>query len=251
MVWHLGRVVPDYHFLYITQGEGEFESKATGLIRIKTGDLVILHPQMWHRYRPVVEVGWHEYWLEFDGQHARALMNRKEFSPQRPVLHLGDSQSFLQVFLRVFAVLRKEPPDCDLILGSLAIEAIAEALSALKGKCRNNRNAVEVIREAKQRLAEQPTGLERMDQFAARLHLSYSSFRRLFKSQTGSSPGHFALELRLRRASELLATTEIPMGRIAEALGFHSIYYFSRAFKKQTGQTPSSFRKVAHLGQSN
>jgi len=98
MVWHLGRVLPDYHFLYITQGEGEFESKATGLIRLKIGDLVILHPQMWHRYRPVVGVGWHEYWLEFDGQHARALMNRKKFR----LIVLCFTSEKANLFLRYF-----------------------------------------------------------------------------------------------------------------------------------------------------
>jgi AraC-like DNA-binding protein len=102
-----------------------------------------------------------------------------------------------------------------------------------------------VIREAKQLLANHPAQHRRLDQFAAKLHMSYSSFRRLFKAETGFSPRQFVLEVQMRRAENLLLHTDSAVCRIAEECGFESVFYFSRLFKKKTGRTPTSFRNAS------
>jgi len=50
------------------------------------------------------------------------------------------------------------------------------------------------------------------------------------------------LKARLNRTLALLQTTDLPVGRIAEACGFGSVYAFSRAFRKEKGAAPSSCR---------
>ncbi len=41
----------------------------------------------------------------------------------------------------------------------------------------------------------------------------------------------------------MLSETKLPIARIAEALGFNSAAYFTRAFQHRTGKTPSVFRR--------
>lgn len=251
MVWERGRILPTFHFLYITEGAGEYESQPTGARRLAAGDLVILQPGMWHRYRPVFDVGWHEYWLEFDGDHARRLMKREEFLEAGPVIRLGPCQPFHEVIARVIGLLHKERPGTDLILGALAVEAIAEALSALKRREQGGRPVSAIIREAKTLLAQRHASPRHMQEFAERLSMSYSAFRRLFRAETGYSPRQFVLEVQMRRAEELLATSDATISRVAEELGFESVYYFSRLFKKKHGNTPSAFRNSARASQRN
>lgn len=242
--WQRGRTLPTYQFVYITRGAGVFDSKPTGNRPVRAGDLMILFPQVWHRYRPVTETGWDEYWLEFDGDYIRRLMAREEFSPEQPVQHLGVRDEILELFLKAIGLLRNEPPEYQLLLGTLATHTVAHVLSALRQRSHEDRSVAEVIREAKRWLVSEPAQAENLDQLASRLNLSYSSFRRLFKAETGFSPRQFALEARLRKAADLLNRTDTPVNVIAEQCGMESVYYFSRLFKKKTGLAPTAYRRL-------
>jgi AraC-like DNA-binding protein len=52
--------------------------------------------------------------------------------------------------------------------------------------------------------------------------------------------------LRLRRAAELLATTEHTVGAIAQQVGYQNAFVFSNAFTKWIGWRPSQFRRKQH-----
>jgi AraC family transcriptional activator of pobA len=49
---------------------------------------------------------------------------------------------------------------------------------------------------------------------------------------------------RIFEARKLLAETRMPVGRIAEQLGFNSPAYFTRAFQHLTGKSPTAFRRA-------
>ena len=51
--WETGRVLPEYQILLIAEGQGTFESAKTGEITVNTGNIILLFPGIWHRYRPV------------------------------------------------------------------------------------------------------------------------------------------------------------------------------------------------------
>ncbi len=241
--WNPGRILHAYAFVYITRGAGEFDSKPSGTQPLRAGDLLVLFPGILNRYRPLQGVGWDEYWLEFDGDYIRRLMEHGEFSPEHPILHIGLRDEILDLFLTAIELSRNEPPHYHLVLSTLATQAIARLLSALKSQSHEGRPVPEIIREAKRWLLCEPAR-ENLDHLAARLNMSYTAFRRLFKAETGYSPRQFALEARLRKAADLLDRTDTPVHEIAEQCGMESVYYFSRLFKKKTGLAPTAFRRV-------
>ena len=57
------------------------------------------------------------------------------------------------------------------------------------------------------------------------------------------SPKNYILEMRVKRAAELLENTDLPMQKVGEEVGFSDQNYFSRIFKKYKGRTPSSYRR--------
>ena len=69
-------------------------------------------------------------------------------------------------------------------------------------------------------------------------------FSSSFKKYTGSSFIHYTMELRVRRAKELLKEGK-KVSEIAQLLGFHDTRYFTRTFKKYAGVTPSEYKTIA------
>jgi transcriptional regulator GlxA family with amidase domain len=55
-------------------------------------------------------------------------------------------------------------------------------------------------------------------------------------------PHRYLLELRIKHAKELLATTGLNLQEIAAYCGFADIHHFSKAFKKAIGLPPGEFR---------
>lgn len=81
-----------------------------------------------------------------------------------------------------------------------------------------------------------------MKQVAEHLHLNASYFSVLFKEQTGITFSDYLTRRRLQRAKELLATTGLPIGDIAEKVGYQSAKYFIKVFKANESVSPSHYR---------
>ncbi|WP_027186237.1 AraC family transcriptional regulator [Desulfovibrio inopinatus] len=73
--------------------------------------------------------------------------------------------------------------------------------------------------------------------------LSLSQFKKLFKEQTGKTPGQFLQQLRMEKARALLAHTDYPLSIIAEMVGYSDVSSFSRRFSFYFGHSPRNSRK--------
>lgn len=71
-------------------------------------------------------------------------------------------------------------------------------------------------------------------------HPKYIS--QLIRQQTGTSLHRYLLNVRIRNAIDLLQTTSLPVGEIAQRVGFRNAAYFSEYFRKSTGHSPRAFR---------
>ncbi|EFE95432.1 AraC family transcriptional regulator [Serratia odorifera] len=80
---------------------------------------------------------------------------------------------------------------------------------------------------------------------AADLGRSKSYLSRLFSRETGSTIQEYLLTRRVKRACELLRSSDLAIGQIAAAVGFADAPYFISCFKKMLGQTPLQYRKGA------
>jgi AraC-like DNA-binding protein len=89
------------------------------------------------------------------------------------------------------------------------------------------------------RLAEDWT----LGRLAREAGYSNEHLRRLCRRQLGRSPMHHVTYLRMRRAAELLGTSEQTIEAIAFEVGYHNPFVFSNAFTKWIGWRPSDYRK--------
>ncbi len=68
---------------------------------------------------------------------------------------------------------------------------------------------------------------------------NYSYLSTVFKSETGSTISEYFQKKKLEAAKQLIKEGKLKIGKIAELLGYSSIYAFSKAFKKMYGIAPS------------
>ncbi len=66
----------------------------------------------------------------------------------------------------------------------------------------------------------------------------------LFRNGTGLPIPKYLLQLRLRKAAQLLCSTSLPVKEIAKMVGFSNPQYFFTLFKTAYGLTPSGYREA-------
>ena len=81
---------------------------------------------------------------------------------------------------------------------------------------------------------------------AQQVYMSPTYFSVYFKEQTGETILDYITKTRLKKATELLETTDLKIYDIAVQLGYQDTKYFSRLFRQWYGYTPSQYRE-AHL----
>jgi transcriptional regulator GlxA family with amidase domain len=80
-------------------------------------------------------------------------------------------------------------------------------------------------------------------ELARRIDVSQRQLRRLFQHKLNAKPAQYYLNLRLRRARELLLQTGMPVLEIAVACGFSSTAHFGRCYRSLFGHPPSTERR--------
>ncbi len=243
--WKTGRVLQEFQLFYLIEGQGILETAATGRIEVKAGHLVVLFPDVWHRYRPLKTSVWHTHWTGFDGPFARHLLSQDFFRPAKPVLDIGHQAAVLHLFMEIQRIGKQEVAGYQHILSGILLRLLGEIHSCLQRKDFVSRGQEDLMQRAKTLLVESISQPVQMENIAAKLSMSYSLFRKLFKKYTGLSPNQYLIQLRIERAKYILSNTDIRTKDIAEQLGFDSIYYFTRIFTSKTGESPGRFRKKA------
>lgn len=82
----------------------------------------------------------------------------------------------------------------------------------------------------------------RVQELAARCHLSYSAFAARFRERYGISCKDYIIRMRIFKAEEYLRFTDLDMLSISRATGFSDSSHLIRCFQQHRGITPKQFR---------
>ncbi len=127
-----------------------------------------------------------------------------------------------------------------------------EALSALKRTAcyafEQVDSAIEsknedVVNSVKRYIRHHLDGDTSLYALADHAHLCPEYLLRVFKKQEGATILQYTNDVKLARAKQLLAETDMQIKEIAGELGFGSAGYFGRFFKSKTGETPNLYRE--------
>jgi AraC-like DNA-binding protein len=200
---------------------------------------------VWHRYAPDAKTGWTEHWLECTGPAFNRAMKIGLLREDKPVLRVGMNRDLMDAFELCHRWARRLSPARADALAALGVHLLA-ALESVETPDQPPSHADAVIAQAQATIIERFQ--ERLDiaELAESLSVSYSWLRQHFKQRTGLSPKQFHMQVRLKRAQDLLANTTKSIKEIADILGFDSAYHLSAQFKARTGTAPKLWRRQLH-----
>ncbi|HWK04611.1 MAG TPA: AraC family transcriptional regulator [Puia sp.] len=243
--WNDGRILHDeYQVIYITRGEGVFESASTGVVPVKEGSVLLLFPNEWHRFRPNKDKGWNEYWVGFHGKIADNLVSADFFHPGAAAFWIGVKEEILQSILEILDQTKKEESGYQPRIAGAVLHLLGKIHSLRRQHYFRGETHMEtIVNKGRFLIRECFESNLSIEDIAQKLNVSYSSFRKIFKKYTGMSPGQYMIQLKIDKARQLLSQTDKSIKEISFELNFSSGYYFSTLFKKKTGCAPENYRK--------
>jgi AraC-like DNA-binding protein len=180
--------------------------------------------------------------IDHSGERSSMVLSEKELSewtaitgmvPERLIEqavealesgHWGRERALglLRILVAAFAEVSSQQKQDRL---TLDIRRVAEARLFIRGHYHDSTLSVETV--------------------ATAVGLSASHLQTIFKKVTGYTPRQTLIDLRMRRANELLVDTNLSIKEIASMTGWGSQLYFSAAYHRRHGHPPSAARSNA------
>jgi AraC-like DNA-binding protein len=249
--WTTGRVLPEYQFVFIRAGRGEFESQATGRCDVLPGTILMLFPDVWHRYRPAPETGWTESWISLGGDLPFNWQLRGLIRPAQAVCQLDHPETVVEHYEAIIRFVTEHP---DRQTPALAARAMMIASAVMDHSDRFSTTAVAGgRRDCDDSLVTAALhviwnhGHRRIS--VAEIARSIGSNRRTLERRFFACRGRTLLceltQCRLHRAKRLLSETHLPIKRVAHSAGFSSVVRLCKVFKQEADLTPGDYRRRA------
>ncbi len=138
-------------------------------------------------------------------------------------------------------------PEDDIFLQSLILKLVymlkksAPAVISRYDPKSNNHEAIErILAYINGNLSAALT----LESLANAANFSTVYFHKLFKASTGKTLHEYIEDQRIKKAVNLLLSTDMTLTKIAYECGFSSQSYFSYAFRRRMGQTPREYAKA-------
>jgi AraC-like DNA-binding protein len=237
-----GRTLPIFHIIYITRGRGVFKAEGRSYM-VEPGSVFFLPPGLKHQYRPVFEAGWHEYWVGFQGKNFSKLLEEGILSREYVFSETGLHDSMIATFNMIINEVKTQAPLFQLKACAGIFSLIAEILTRNRRKDQITNNQ-RIVEKAKSLMEANVSGIINLSDISEQIGISTSRFHEIFKTYTSMTPYQYYMELKIKKAADLLEQKNVSVKEVAYSLGFEDQYYFSRFFKKKIGVAPSSWRKL-------
>jgi AraC-like DNA-binding protein len=241
------RILQEYQLIYITNGQGIFESANGVESPIKAGTVIILFPNEKHRYKPDHNTGWVEYWVGVKGPIIDNLLNTGYINPHHPCLYIGFNESIVNIYSDIIENTKSEKPGYQPLVSGGVFHLLGICHAILRQNAGGTKDEETLIDKSRLLFRSNIYNAFSAEQAAEELNVGYSWFRKLFKNYTGMSPGQYYLQLKMDKARDLLGNSNKPIKEISIELNFQSNFYFSKIFKEKTGLKPTEYRQRNHI----
>lgn len=206
---------------------------------VGAGDLLVLPAGLAHWYEAAPARPWSLYWVHYEGRLS-ADYTRYIDAPQ-PSVAIGPQPRLIAGFETLFTLRTAGFAEREYVHAACQLKAMLTQVARLiagRGG-RGTRIDLDQIQQLMHLRIDRDLDL---DDLARVANLSKFHFIRKFKQLTGHAPIQHFIHLKMQHACQLLDTSQEPVKRIANRVGYEDPHYFSRLFKRVIGVSPQQYR---------
>ncbi|MFF2888915.1 response regulator [Paenibacillus sp. NPDC057967] len=123
------------------------------------------------------------------------------------------------------------------------VETLLKKLDLYVGNMKNIHNDNREMNKAIQYIHENYNNELNMAMVSNYISMNYSYFSQAFKEYTNESFVNYLKKIRIGKAKELLASTNLKVHEVGERAGFENAKHFHRVFRELEGVSPNEFRQ--------
>ncbi len=226
----------------VLSGSGYYQSGGHTW-RLSEGDAFLICPDELIYYEADKKDPWTYTWIGFQGVKVHEYLERTSLLTT-PVFHYGQDDRIRLCHEKMFEA-NQLSANRDLIMNSILYEYLFLLVRKFpKEQVSIQEKQAVYIEEALRRLESGYGQGISIRSIADDLGLDRSYLHRIFKAATGSSLQEYLLDLRIRKACDLLLQTDLPVSVIALSVSYEDTLYFSRLFKRKKGVSPTQYRAL-------
>ena len=229
---------PCFIIEYIVSGHGYLEINGEKY-KLNPGDAYVIHPGDTCVYYADKTDPYKKYWINFSAEFFFSEM-LKAYDINDRVFRGMDLSGFFEELFKLEYISDTNDelfiPASKLIFGAI-IEMVQhkENNTVTTGR--------DIAYQVRGMLYKSTSKHITIDDIAKKLYRSKNDITRQFKRKYSVTPHNYLLDMRIRRAKNMLINSKKSLAEIANHLCFSSEFHFSNTFKKRVGVSPSEFRK--------
>ncbi|MDZ4963986.1 helix-turn-helix domain-containing protein [Clostridium perfringens] len=228
---------------YVTKGYGTFKFNGK-VYNLKQGDIFILLKGMQVEYVVSIDDPWEYYWIGFSGSNANEYLNRTSIT-NSCVANCKENSKIPQIILNMCEISKTYNPSSsdDILLlkelYSLLYALIEEFPKPFEYK---DKELHTYIQDALNFINSNYMHSITVQEIADYVNLSRSYLYKMFIKNLGISPQRYLINLRMYKATLLLKSTKLPIGEVANSVGYSDSLLFSKTFSKHFSMSPLNYR---------
>lgn len=234
-----------YELTFIVESSGRLLLE-NGHIPLKTGDIVVMPPEILHSYScaPEEAMAYYAVWVDADSNDGAIPTFLKGVRGEPAIVSAGKYLEYIQSAFRILGELHQinngvVDETCQSIyLGLLMLIQKIYLHRSIVVSISPSSYASDVLWYINRHCGEDLS----LEGLARQFNISASHLRRIFKQVYGISPIHYLIKRRITMATDYLLKTDMSVAEVARQVGYENTTHFTHLFTDRIGCTPSEFR---------
>lgn len=208
---------------------------------IGKGDVFFIPADSVSYYIASEEDPWHYSWAGFTGVRADRYMKQFMAAVDETYVHRGsDTGKYADIILP--GALLKDPTIINYLkANSILLHLLSELVNDLHESA-ELRHVPSLAYKAKYLFDIKYAENIHISDIAEDLHVHPNYLTRTFREEFGISPKKYVMDLKLKKAANMLTSSDMSAALIGYSVGFEDQAAFSKAFKARFGMSPARWR---------